>query len=186
MRRTGVMTANRMAASGLAVAALVVSTMLSGFAQTPPAQPPTQPPAQPPAAPAAAQPAAPPPQTFSADAGLIYTQIKPDKTADYEAVMAKYKEALNKSENPDDKAMAAGMKLYKSPDPGPNVQGNPTVLYVWVVNPAVKNADYSANAMIKLIAKAFPTEAQGYYNQLREALVGRSPLNLQLVNDFSK
>ena len=66
--------------------------------------------------------------------------------------------------------------------PGPG--GN--VLYVWVVNPAVKNADYSANAIIKLLAKAFPTEATAYYNQLREAMVGRQPLNLALVNDFSK
>lgn len=176
MRRTGVMTRDRAAAIGFAAAALVVSTILSGYAQTPP-------PPQPPAAPA---PATPPAQTFSGDAGLIYTQIKPDKTADFEAVVAKYKEALTKSESADDKAMAAGMRLYKSPDPGPNVQGNPTVLYVWVVNPTVKNADYSANAMVKSLAKAFPTEANGYFNQLKEALVGRSPLNLNLVNDFAK
>jgi hypothetical protein len=175
------MTANRVAAIGLGAAALVVSMILSGSAQTPPAQPSTAPATQQ----APAQPAA-SAQTFSGDAGLIYTQIKPDKTADYEAVMNKYKEALTKSDNADEKAMAAGMKLYKSPDPGPNVQGSPTVLYVWVVNPTVKNADYSANAMIKTIAKAFPTEATGYYNQLKDALVGRSPLNLQLVNDFGK
>ena len=41
--------------------------------------------------------------------------IKPDKTADFEAVLAKYKEALGKSDNPKRKEQLAGMKFFKSP-----------------------------------------------------------------------
>ena len=51
------------------------------FAQTPPAQ---APPAQPPAA-AAAAPTA---RTFAGDGGMVLNFIKPDKTADFEAVIA--------------------------------------------------------------------------------------------------
>jgi hypothetical protein len=162
MRRTGGVIASRVSAVGLLAAALMVADAPRSVAQTPaPAQPP-------PAAQA---------QSFSAPAGLIYVQVKPDKTTDYEAVMAKYKEALEKSEDANVKQMAAGMKLYKSTDPGP--QGN--TLYVWVVEPTVTGADYSANAMVKLLAAAFPTEAQAMFAQLKEALAGQQPLNLQPV-----
>ena len=38
--------------------------------------------------------------TLDGDAAVITILIKPDKTADFESVIAKYKEALGKSDNP--------------------------------------------------------------------------------------
>ena len=48
---------------------------------------------------------------------MVLNFIKPDKTADFEVVMAKLKEALQKSEKPERKQQAAGWKVFKSPDP---------------------------------------------------------------------
>jgi hypothetical protein len=53
------------------------------------------------AAPAAAAQAAPTARLFASDAGMVLNFIKTDKTADFEAVIAKLKEALLKSEKPD-------------------------------------------------------------------------------------
>src|SRR5499425_485090 len=91
------------------------------------------------AAPAQAAQAAPTARTFGNDAGLVLNFIKADKTADFEAVMAKLKEALNKSDKPERKAQAAGWKIFKSPEPAAG--GN--VLYVFVIDPSVKDADYT-------------------------------------------
>src|SRR5581483_5441591 len=75
-------------------------------------------------------------RTFPGDAGMILNFIKPDKTADFEAVMTKLKEALQKSEKPERKQQAAGWKVFKSPDPA-----GQNALYVFIIDPAVKGAD---------------------------------------------
>ena len=56
---------------------------------------------------------------FAIDAGMVLNFIKPDKTADFETVMAKLKEALQKSEKPERKQQAASWKVFKSADPAP-------------------------------------------------------------------
>ena len=68
---------------------------------------------------AAQQPAAPaepakPVLTINSDAAIITLLIKPDKTADFEVVLNKLKEALAKSEKPERKQQAAGWKIFKS------------------------------------------------------------------------
>jgi hypothetical protein len=186
--RTGEITV-RVALAGWTAAALIVMTGAAQGSQTPSSTSPQT--SQPPSTttqsptPAPSPTATPAPgSSFTGASGLIYVQIKPDKVADYESVVAKYKEALLKSEAPESKQMAAGMKLYKSMDPPP--AASPNILYVWVVDPAVKDADYSANAMVKLLSQAFPAEAKALYDKLKDSLVGRTPLNLQMVTDFSK
>src|SRR4051794_18485042 len=67
-------------------------------------------------------------RTFPNDAGMVLNFIKPDKTADFEAVMGKLKEALQKSDKPERKQQAAGWKVFKSPDPA-----GMNVLYVFVI-----------------------------------------------------
>src|SRR5262245_1367159 len=63
--------------------------------------------AAPPAGQAAAAPTT---RTFAGDGGMVLNFIKPDKTADFEAVLAKLKEALNKSEKPGRKDQAKSWK----------------------------------------------------------------------------
>ena len=124
---------------------MLVGVLSAGaaYAQTPPAQ-------QPPASPSPAAQAAPAksPHAFSGDGAMMLNFIKPDKTADFEMVMAKLKEALAKSDKPERKQQAASWKVFKSPDPA---GGN--VLYVFIIDPSVKGADYTVST---ILAEAFP------------------------------
>jgi hypothetical protein len=139
------------------------------------------PPAQPPAAPAQAAQAAPQTRTFPGDGGMILNFIKPDKTADFEAVMTKLKEALAKSEKPERKEQAKSWKIFKSPDPA---QGG-NILYVFIVDPAVKGADYS---VANILAEAFPpADVNELYKQYAGAYAsGQNIVNLSLVVDLGK
>jgi len=132
------------------------------------------------AAPAQAAQAAPTARTFGNDAGMVLNFIKSDKTADFEAVIAKLKEALAKSEKPERKEQAKSWQVFKSPDPA---QGG-NVLYVFVINPAVKGADYTVS---NILAEAFPTEVQTLFKQYAESYAsGQNFVNLSLVSDLGK
>jgi hypothetical protein len=118
-------------------------------------------------------------RVFPNDAGMVLNFIKPDKTADFEAVMAKVKEALQKSEKPERKQQAAGWKVFKSADPA-----GANVLYVFVIDPAVKGADYQVS---NIIAEAFPAEANDLLKKYAEAYAqGMNILNLSVLQEFGK
>jgi hypothetical protein len=155
---------------GIAAGVMAASTL---HAQTPPPQtPPAQPAQQAQAAPAA--------RTFGSDAGMVLNFIKPDKTADFEAIITKLKEALQKSEKPERKQQAASWKVFKSPDQAAG--GN--VLYVFVIDPAVKGADYTVST---ILAEAFPQEVQTLYKQYADAYAqGQNFVNLALISDLGK
>lgn len=129
---------------------------------------------------AQAQAAAAPPaeRLFPNDAGLVLQFIKPESTAVYEEVMAKLKEALQKSESPERKQQAATWKLYKSPEPA---GGN--ILYVFVIDPSVKGADYTVST---ILAEAFPVaEVNELYKKYADSFAqGMNFVNLQLVQNF--
>src|SRR6478736_6146845 len=108
------------------------------------------------AAPAAAAQPAKTSRTFTSDGAIFLVFIKPDKTADYEKVMGRVKDALMASDKPEKKEQAAGLKLFKSPDPA-----GANVLYVVSINPAVKGADYD---VVNILQEAFPAEAPGLYS----------------------
>jgi hypothetical protein len=132
----------------------------------------------PPAQPAAAAQAS-TKRVFASDAGMVLNFIKPDKTADFEAVMGKLKEALQKSEHPERKQQAASWKVFKSPEPA-----GANVLYVFVIDPSVKDADYTVS---NILAEAFPAEVQALYKQYAEAYAsGQNFVNLSLVSDLGK
>jgi hypothetical protein len=118
---------------------------------------------------------------FGNDAGMVLNFIKPDKTGDFEMVMGKLKEALMKSEKPERKQQAAGWKLFKSPDPA-----GMNVLYVFIIDPAVKGADYQVS---NLIVEAFgnTAETNDLLKKYTEAYAqGMNIVNLNLVQDFGK
>lgn len=77
--------------------------------------------------------------TFDGDAVVWMVTVKPDKTADFEAVIAALKDALAKSPNADAKAQAAGWRIVKSGKPQPDG----TIVYAHIISPVVKGADYS-------------------------------------------
>ena len=124
--------------------------------------------------------AAPTKRVFASDAGMVLNFVKPDKTADFEAVMGKLKEALQKSTKPERKQQAASWKVFKSPEPA---QGG-NVLYVFLIDPAVKEADYTVSTILN---EAFPQEVQTLYKQYAESYAsGQNFVNLQLVSELGK
>ena len=148
---------------------LVVGVLAAGSVQAQQATPPAQQAA-----------AAPAKRVFGSDAGLVLNFIKADKTADFESVMAKLKEALNKSDKPERKAQAASWKVFKSPEPAAG--GN--ALYVFVIDPAVKDADYTVST---ILAEAFPQEVQAIFKQYSDSYAsGQNFVNLALVQNFGK
>ena len=168
---------------GLIALGLVATLLMDPVrAQQPAGQ---QPPAQPPATQQPAQPgqqaqAAPTKRVFASDAGMVLNFIKPDKTGDFEAVVAKLKEALAKSEKPERKEQAKSWQVFKSPDPAAG--GN--VLYVFLINPSVKEADYTVST---ILAEAFPQEVQTLYKQYADSYAsGQNFVNLSLVSDLGK
>jgi hypothetical protein len=120
---------------------------------------------------AAQQPAAPaepakPVLTIDSDAAIITLLIKPDKTADFEVVLNKLKEALQKSEKPERKEQAAGWKIFKSSQ---MAQGN--AVYIMRIDPVVKGQEYD---ITRLIAEVFPVEVQEIFAKYKEAFAGRA------------
>ena len=136
--------------------------------------------AQAPAAPAAQAQAVSNQRLFPNDAGMVLNFIKPDKAADFEMVMTKLKEALMKSEKPERKQQAAGWKVFKSPDPA-----GANVLYVFIIDPALKGADYQIS---NVIAESFPpAEANDILKKYAEAYAqGMNIVNLNLIQDLGK
>jgi hypothetical protein len=103
--------------------------------------------------------------TLDGDAATITVLIKPDKTADFEFVLGRLKEALTKSEKPERKEQAAGWTIYKTSQA---VQGN--VAYIMIINPVVKGQEYDIS---RLIAEVFPVEVQEIFQKYKDSFAGR-------------
>jgi len=175
--------------------AFVVGTALQGFARQggpPPAgalqpqqtsplpgatpQTPSAPPA--PAPPAGQNVVSPPPmgRVFASEQGLIFNAIRPDKVMDFETVLAKLRTALADSKDPVRNQQGWGWKIFKAAEPGPNG----SVLYVFVMDPAVKGADYG---IAKILSEAYPNEVMELYRMYTGAFAtaGQSLINLQPI-----
>jgi hypothetical protein len=136
---------------------------------------------QAPAAPSPQATAASAPRVFGSPTGVVLNFVKPDKTADFEAVVAKLKEALEKSANPQRKQQAAGWKVYKAAEPA----AGGAALYMYIVDPVVKGADYSVSA---ILGEAFPPDQlTALYKQYSESYAsGQNFVNLALIADLAK
>lgn len=128
--------------------------------------------------PAAGQPDAPKPVfTLAADAAIITFLIKPDKTADFEMVLGRLKEALQKSDNARRHEQAAGWRVFKSSE---MVQGN--AVYVMRIDPVIKGEEYD---ITRLIAEVFPVEVQELFVKYKDAFAGRGVTELNSVLSMS-
>ena len=131
----------------------------------------------------AAQQAAAAPQKFTleGDVALWSVSIRPDKTADYEQVLTRVKDALAKSEAPEAKQQLAGWRVIKSAKPMPD--GN--IIYTHVIQP-VPGADYNL-LQVAYATITDPTEQKTLYDLYRGAFVANIGLaSGTVVADFSK
>jgi hypothetical protein len=129
-----------------------------------------------------AQQAAPQKTTYTGQVVLAAYVVNPDKTADYEKVMAQLKDALSKSTRPEAKQQLAGWKVMKNATPQPD--GG--IVYVHVISPVVPDADYSITNLVYEVVTD-PMARTDFYNLYRGALkqalfVIQGPLS----SDFSK
>jgi len=124
---------------------------------------------------AAAQdtPKPPPVMSLDGDAAVITILIKPDQTAAFESVLAKYQEALAKNDNAARKTQLAGMKFFKSPT---SAQGN--AMYMVVVDPVVKGEEYD---ITRVVTEVFPVEVKEIYEKYKAAYAGRQIILLNKV-----
>lgn len=120
---------------------------------------------------ALAQEPAKPVLTLDGDSAVIIVLIKPDKVADFETVIAKYKEAFAKNDSAVRKEQLASLKIFKSPTA---MSGN--TAYLFVADPVVKGQEYD---ITRIIHEVFPSEATDMFNKYKEAFAGRQiiPLN---------
>ena len=129
-----------------------------------------------PPAPAPANVVAPPPagRVFAAEQGIIFNAIRPDKVTDFETVIAKLRKALETSKDPLRNQQGWSWKIFKATEPGPNG----SVLYVFVMDPVVKGADYG---VAKILAEAYPMEIMDLYRMYSGAFAtaGQTLLNLK-------
>jgi hypothetical protein len=98
---------------------------------------------------------APPPvaRTFAAEAGLLFNTVRPERAKDFETFLSHLRFALDNATSPAVQAQAKGWRMFKAGEPGPNN----TVLYVFVLDPAIKDADYGLG---RILADAYPDTAQ--------------------------
>ena len=126
--------------------------------------------------------AAPQKTTFTGDMVLQAFAVNADKTADYEQVVAKLKEALSKSERPETKQQLAGWKVMKNA----TAQPDGSFVYIHVLNPVVKDADYS---IVNIVYEVFkdPAEQKAFYDLYRGALkAALFVIQGPITSDFSK
>ena len=95
---------------------------------------------------------------------------------DFETVLAKLRAALADSKDPVRNQLGWGWKFFKAAEPGPNG----SVLYVFVMDPTVKGADYG---VAKILSDAYPNEVMELYRMYTGAFAtaGQTLINLQPV-----
>jgi len=102
--------------------------------------------------------------TFDGDTAILTVAIKPDKTADFEQIMADVRTALMKSEKPERQQQAAGWKVVKGTMPMKD--GN--IVYMHLIDPVVRDADYTILAIL-YEANPDPAVQRAIFEKYRDA-----------------
>ena len=129
----------------------------------------------PPAPPQQATPAK-SPYVFTGDAAITLNFIKADKTADFEMIVGKLKEALEKSPKPERAQQAASWKVYKAAETAPNG----SAIYVFLIDPVVRGSDYTVST---ILAEGFPQDVQSLFKTFSATYVSQNIINLTLISD---
>ena len=162
----------------------VALTVLLAFAQSASSTPPPSP------QPAATQTAAPPPTAPAAvaadparlvfpvdSAGLVLVAVKPDRTADYEAMIHALHDALAGGDAAA-RRIGEGWRVYKATDA--DAKGN--ALYVHIVATPLADADYRPSIVLSGLAHELPADLLVKY---RDAFAGAvTRLSLTALADF--
>lgn len=97
--------------------------------------------------------------TFTSEAGLLVVSVKPDKTVDYEDAIRALQESLSKAADERHREIAKGWRVFKSAD----LDAKANVVYVHVIQPAVKDVDYRPSLMLDELLGGASAEFLGKY-----------------------
>ena len=120
--------------------------------------------------------------TYTGDMVIAAYVVNAGKDADYEKVIATLKDSLAKSPRPEAKQQLAGWKVVKNSAAQPDGSS----LYVHVITPVVKDADYTITNIVYEVVKD-PAEQTNFFNLYKGAL--QKPLFViqgPMTSDFSK
>ena len=100
---------------------------------------------------------------FPTGAGLIFYYVKPGKAADFEAVLERVKESLNKAEAPMLKQQALNWKIYKSAEAVTDA-----AVFVFAFDPALTTANYDP---LLALSQTLPGEVQPLFDRIKDAVI---------------
>jgi len=101
--------------------------------------------------------------TLDGEVALWSVAIRPDKTADFEQILGRVKEALMKLDTPEARRQLEGWKVMRGSTAMPD--GN--IVYTHIINP-VPGADYNILQVLYQVVTD-PAEQQALYEQYRDA-----------------
>ncbi len=134
------------------IALSVIALALAGPAARPVAR------VQDPPAPAAPSQA----YTFATGAGILFFYVRPDRTSDFEAVLARLSDALDATQEATRRQQAASWRMFKSVE-----AVKEAAIYVFAFDPALPGADYDP---VKFLGETMPVEAQALYEKLKASI----------------
>ena len=97
-----------------------------------------------PSCPVPVPPATLPARAFAVETGMLLHQVIPTRVPDFEKVIAYLRDGLAKTTNPTLRKQAAGWKIYRVAEPGPNGD----VVYAFLLDPAVPCVDYALGPIL--------------------------------------
>ena len=115
--------------------------------------------------------------TFLSPVGMMVVTVKPDKTADYEALIVALQEALAKAEDQETRTLAAGWRVFKATD----LDAKSNAIYIHLLDPAVTDTDYRPSLWLDKMLSGAPAELLSKY---RDSF-GAPPTKLSLT-EFAK
>ena len=115
------------------------------------------------------------PFKFSADAAVMVYTIKPESTADFEAMWATIKTKLAASEKPELKQLGESLRIYKVAA-GATADGQ---TYFFIADPASKTVSYSLSPFLLFTSGLFTREeADALFKKVNAAINGLNAIPL--------
>ncbi len=109
---------------------------------------------------------------FGAAMGMLVFHVHRERTEDFEQVMSRIATGLRAASTQVRQEQAAGWRFFRARD------ASDAVIYVVIVDPAVREADYDP---VKMLTEFAPAEAAALYERLRMAVVRVERLDLDPV-----
>ena len=100
---------------------------------------------------------------FPSGAGVLFFHVRPERSDDFEAIVKRLGDALERSIDPVRRQQAATWRIYKSAE-----APRDAVIYLFFFDPAVAGADYDP---IKVLSEDTPAELSGLFERLRAAIL---------------